>query len=107
MYFKPTDFKLTPILNYEESHTNNGKYIIKINTLGHQEYFTIQLFDYNDYDYSLLSHVRSNAGPGKRINLLPQYMESPKFYDIIGFLAISGIGLWVFVIWKIIVHYLN
>jgi hypothetical protein len=62
---KPDFFQLYPSLNYSEITTPAGEHIIRIQSLAHSEYFTIQLLSYVHHPEFL--YVRSDAGHGKQM----------------------------------------
>lgn len=62
---KPDFFQLYPSLNYSEITTPAGEHIIRIESLAHNEYFTIQLLSYVRQPEFL--YIRSDAGHGKQM----------------------------------------
>jgi len=60
---KPDFFQLYPSLNYSEITTPAGEHVIRVESLAHNEYFTIQLLSYVHQPEFL--YVRSDAGQAK------------------------------------------
>jgi hypothetical protein len=57
---KPDFFQFYPSLNYTESTTLAGEHVLRVNSLAHREWFTIQFLSYS-HEPELL-YVRSTAG---------------------------------------------
>lgn len=63
---QPDHFQVSPPLDYEEDTTADGKFVIRLPTLGPKEFTTIQALSYVQ-PFTLLN-VRSSAGAAEQID---------------------------------------
>lgn len=66
---RPDHFQLQPALDYQEVTTPNGEHILRVPNLGPKEFCSIEFLSYKTLPELL--YVRSAAGHGELINILP------------------------------------
>ena len=98
---KPDFFQLSPLIPYEEEVTSSGEHVIRVNTLGPKEFFTLQLLSYKTVP--VLLNIRSKDGSAKFIEFQLQRIF-PKWFQILSVVfLLVGIGFTAYWIIKAVV----
>ena len=98
---KPDYFQLSPPILYEEEVTPNGEHVIRVDTLGPKEFFTLQLLSYKTVP--VLLNIRSKDGSAKLIEFQLQRVF-PKWFQILSVIfLLVGIGFTAYWIIKAVV----
>lgn len=100
---RPDFFQLYPSLNYTEGVTPTGQHVIRVNSLGSKEFFTIQFLSY--LNPPQLLYIRSAAGHASTIPVMPVRQYPRWVQSVMGGLALMGGGFSAY--WAIrVVHVL-
>lgn len=91
---KPDFFQCAPSVHFEEIATNTGEHILKIETLGPKEFFTIQILSYKSVP--ILLNIRSKDGVAQQIQFQIQ-RNWPKWVQYITLVCmIVGFGFLIY-----------
>ena len=94
---KPDFFQISPPLPYTEEISNSGEHILRINSIGPKEVFTLQVLSYKTVPELL--NIRSKEGAASSIPIVIQRYV-PKWIElVVGLLMLAGFG--VIVYWAI------
>ncbi|HVA84137.1 MAG TPA: hypothetical protein VNF28_04495 [Candidatus Binataceae bacterium] len=91
---KPDLFKLQPPLDYQESNTPAGEHVIRIDSLGPKEFFTIEFLSYTSAVQVQI--IRSSAGQAQAIPI--QFNRVfPRWFNRVALVALlTGFGFWIY-----------
>ncbi len=92
---KPSFFQLQPPLNYVESYTPQGEHIVRVDSLGQKEFFTIQFLSM--LPVPQLLYIRSTAGHAQAIQTQFQRVF-PKWFNLFA-VSMMLIGLAFITYW--------
>lgn len=95
---RPDHFQFFPSRPFQEDSTNNGEHIIRVESLGPNEFFTLQILSFLSLpNQAPLLNIRSKDGRAKQIPTQLQRLW-PKWFNILVWTVIF-IGIWTSVIW--------
>lgn len=87
--WKPRHLSLWPQRDYTEATNPDGRYIIKLPSLGPSEFFGIDVLTVNA-DMPAVLEVRSAEGRGKRIEMTPQQIHPKWKLVLVAYLMLAG-----------------
>jgi len=95
-------FKITPSISYETEELDNSNYIIKLKSLGPNEFFTLHILSYETLP--ILENICSKEGLAEQILFQMQQQYPSWYYYVYNFFFLIGIAtiLYLFVKWVII-----
>jgi len=91
---RPDFFKLQPALDYEEKTTPAGEHVIRVQSLGPKEFFTIEFLSYVSIPELLF--IRSETGHALPIQIQPQRIFPYWLRLILNGLIFVGFGFVVY-----------
>lgn len=91
---RPDHFQLSTAIEYSEVTTNNGNHIIKIPSLGANEYINIQLLSHTQLP--VLLNVRCAEGAAQKIQVHLQRIHPKWLNGLLGLTAVCGTGFLIY-----------
>lgn len=98
---EPDFYKLFPALDYVQSKTPSGEYIVRVPRLAPQEFFSIEFLSYTHMPRLL--YVRSENGHAKFIHIQPQQVRSKALLALVQILILVGSFVLAYMLYRIIV----
>jgi hypothetical protein len=98
---KPDHFMLIPPINYKEETMPTGGFLIRIDSLGAKEFFTLHLLSYATLPRVDL--IRSKAGPAEPIPFQMQRKFPRWFQLLLAFILIVGLSFTLYWIIKAVI----
>ncbi len=87
---KPDHFTVTPIRTWTERTTPQGQHVITMATLGHNEWFTVEVLGFANL--AALVHVRSDDGEGRMVSVMQQRIWPTWVNWVVAILMLTGAG---------------
>ncbi len=91
--WQPDNYNLWPILPHTTEYMEDGRFIIRANNLGRQEWFQIEMLGTNNLPATV--RVRSREGDGKLVKA--RVMRVFPSWIIFGFLALALLGVFAII----------
>ncbi len=91
---RPDFFKLQPALDYEESATPSGEHIIRVKSLGPNEFFTVEFLSHTTLPELLF--IRSTAGHAQFIQIQPQRVFPRWWNSFATLMFLIGLGFIIY-----------
>lgn len=100
MQYRPDCFDFSPPVPYEEVTSTDGHFTFRVKSLAPKEFFTLQILSYTKLPNVV--NIRSKAGNAERLPFQIQRIY-PKWMNlVIVYLMVSGLGLTLYWIFRII-----
>jgi len=91
---KPDFFMLEPALNYKETQNPSGEHVIKIESLGPREFFTVEFLSYTAI--AELLFIRTEVGHAQFITIQPQRSFPRWVQRTLSTITVIGLGFVVY-----------